>query len=377
MIGIFALGSNGSGQLGVGHQDDTSTSTKSAFSSPTASLPSPRAPVARVAAGGNHTLLLTRDGQVFTAGQNESGARGQPLRREDLQGNDFSRLVINELGPDNDDLGEVSLIAATWEASLVVQKDGRGKNTRLHSLGTGSRGELGLGLSGTVSRPSACMLKNFPPGSTEIVDIHACMDHIVAVLSNGDAYAWGNCRKGQAGEPKEVVLSPRKIEGLDFHVVRAVCTKETSVLFGAPGSGRMAVLGSDKWSLRSSAPERVPAWKDVGASWGGIYILTEENGIVAWGRNDHGQLPPASLPPVDMMAVGSEHVVARTVDGNVVAWGWGEHGNCGKEEESVDIKGKGYNIIASMSSQEFPAGSVLESIGAGCATSFICVTSKD
>lgn len=365
MIGIFALGSNGSGQLGVGHQDDTCVHTESFFSPA-----SPKEPVIRVAAGGNHTLLLTQDGQVHSAGQDESGACGP--------GSDRSRDVFNHLVLHDQDTestpGLVALIAATWEASLIVEKDERGMNTRLWSMGIGNKGELGLGESRTITRSPKLVL-GFPPAGTEIVDIHACMDHSVAVLSNGDAYSWGNCRKGQAGEPVGILHSPRKIEGLGFTVVRAVCTKETSVLFGNPGSGRIAVLGADKWALRSNAPDRVPVWKDVGASWGGIYILTQENRIVAWGRNDHSQLPPPSLPPVDMMAVGSEHVVARTEEGNVVAWGWGEHGNCGQELGSNSVKGDRYNVISSMLTKDFPSGSLFGTIGAGCATSWICLTS--
>lgn len=372
MIGIFALGSNGSGQLGVGHQDDTCIRTESSFSPS-----SPKEPVIRVAAGGNHTLLLTQDGIVYSAGQSESGAcgPGSDRRARDV----FSRLVLSEEDPGTATAasGSVAMVAATWEASLIVERDGRGRNTRLYSVGAGSKGELGLGESRTMTR-SAVPVPGFPPAGTEIVDIHACMDHAVAVLSNGDAYAWGNCRKGQAGGPAGSLLcSPRKIEGVGFPVVRAVCTKETSVLFGASGSGRMAVLGSDKWSLRSRAPERAPAWRDVGASWGGIYILTEENRIVAWGRNDHEQLPPPSLPPVDMMAVGSEHVVARTENGSVVAWGWGEHGNCGQEFDSSSVKGDRYNIIALNPIQELNSRSLVGTIGAGCATSWICLAPKD
>lgn len=366
MIGIFALGSNGSGQLGVGHQDDTCIRTESLFTPP-----SPKEPVIRVAAGGNHTLLLTQDGQVYSAGQNENGACGPA---SDRPSNVFSRVELDE--EPRGSSGSVTLVAATWEASLIVQKDDSGMNTRLWSIGAGSKGELGLGDSRTATS-SAILVPGFPPTGTELVDMHACMDHVVAVLSNGEAYAWGNCRKGQAGEPAGILHSPRKIEGVGFPVVRAVCTKETSVLFGASGSGHIAVLGSDKWSLRSQAPEQVPAWKDVGASWGGIYILTKENRIIAWGRNDHEQLPPPSLPPVDMMAVGSEHVVARTEEGSVVAWGWGEHGNCGQEFGSNSIKGDRYNVIVSESTKQSSSESSVGTIGAGCATSWVYLISGE
>ncbi|KAK3196741.1 alpha tubulin suppressor [Lecanicillium sp. MT-2017a] len=362
MNSVFALGSNGSGQLGIGHQEDVSVPKPILFHPE-----NPSSPIKAVAAGGNHTLLLTESGKLFWSGDATTGACGVGPRPNIPA---FLEARLSKEGAE--EVGKVTLIACTWAASFVVAEDANGKNTRLFSLGAGMKGELGQGEL-MVRTPTASLFKDFPPAGTEIVDIAACMGHVVAVLSNGDAYGWGNCRKGQAGEPAEVIHAPRKIEGIHFKVTRAVCAKESTCLFGEPTSGDMKVIGSDKWKLISTAPEKAPSWTDVGASWGNIYILQEDGSLLGWGRDDHGQLPPPDLPALSNVAVGSEHVTALTKAGEVISWGWGEHGNCGPQVENNDVKGR-WNVIAS--SKYIPDDSQISRVGAGCATSWVSITPR-
>ena len=357
MAALFAIGSNGSGQLGIGHKEDVSVPKQVIFHPDT-----PTSPITKVAAGGNHSVLLTESGKLFWSGDKASGACGQ--------GPSANIPIFLPLQPSKEqlELGVASFVAATWEATIIVTQDADQKNTQIFSLEIGTKGELGAGEL-IVRTPSATRLKDFPPQGTEVVDLAACMGHVVIVLSNGDAYGWGNCRKGQAGEPCAVIHQPRRIEN-DFPVKRAVCAKEATCLFGDQASGKLRVLGSDKWGLQSQAPTSAPAWKDVGASWGNMFILTQEGGLLAWGRDDHGQMPPPDLPPIRTFAVGSEHVVALTEEGEVLAWGWGEHGNCGPNVDNNDVKGR-WNVIAS--SKFMPPGSRIEAVGAGCATSWVYV----
>lgn len=363
MNALFALGSNGSGQLGIGHQEDVSV-PKPAHFHPAP----PDAPIVQVAAGGNHTLLRTAAGQVFWSGDSATGACGLgprtdvPVFQEVRLVQDGGRTTI----------GRVSFVACTWEASFLAAQDAAGRTTALYSFGVGTKGELGQGEL-MVRTPSATAFKDFPPADAEIVDVSAGMGHVVVVLSNGDAYGWGNCRKGQAGAPEQVLYAPRKVAGLPFKVTRAVCAKESTAFFGAHASGHLAVLGSDKWSLSSGKPAEVPRWADVGASWGNIYILGADGTLLGWGRDDHGQLPPPNLLPLSKIAIGSEHVVAYAKGGDVLSWGWGEHGNCGPKVENNDVKGR-WNVIAS--SKYIPEDSQIASVGAGCATSWVCITPR-
>lgn len=356
MIVSFALGSNGSGQLGIGHKEDVSV--------PKQVLLDTDAPITKVAAGGNHTLLLTDSGELLWAGDSGSGACGRVLPEQKTQ-SQFHPLNLSL--PSGDEF-KVGLLAATWEATIITRLDPKGKNTSVYSFGVGMKGELGLGEL-IVRTPSPSKIPDFPPAGREVVDLAACMGHVVAVLDNGDVYGWGNGRKGQLGLPEAVVNLPRKIDGVEFKVVRAVCGKDFTCLMGGGENPRLLFLGSDKFGIKASLPSLGGDFKDIGASWGNVYALKKDGVLESWGRDDHGQMVPPGLPKITKMAVGSEHVLALDEDGNVQSWGWGEHGNCGpKVENNGDVKGR-WNTIAS--TKFMPPGSKTLSIGAGCATSWI------
>jgi len=356
---IYAIGSNGSGQLGIGHKEDVSVPKQVLFD-PEANINR----VTQVRAGGNHTLLLV-SGNLYCSGDYTTGACGL-LPKEQVLDAHFHRVRLDT----EETKHEVVFCAATWEASIIVQRDGDGRATKVSSFGIGNKGELGQGE--LLFRSSkAQLIKDFPPEGLEVVDLAASVSHVVAVLSNGDVYGWGSGRKGQIGQPESVIYIPRKITGLDFKAIRAVCGREFTYLLGEPEAGKHVVLGSDKWSVRSTAPQTVPGWKDVGATWGSIFVLQQDGELLSWGRDDHGQLTPPGLQPLSQISIGSEHALGLTNDGKVHAWGWGEHGNCGPSTTNGDVKGK-WNTIAS--SQYLPPGSKISSIGAGCATSWVCIS---
>lgn len=372
---VYALGSNGSGQLGIGHDQDVSIPRQVVFSPGS----EPTTPIVRVAAGGNHTLLLTLDGQLFWAGDSSTGACGPAPTGQGASaaGQQQQHVAIGVNLPTAADgtaaaaAAPVRLIAATWEASVIVQADEQGRNTAVSAFGVGMKGELGQGQF-IVRTPSVSRIKDFPPHGSEVVDLAACMGHVVAVLSDGQVYGWGSGRKGQLGTAVEGVADePRRVEGVGFKVSRAVCGREFTCLFGPSESGEMLVLGADKAGVISAAPATALGWKDVGASWGGIYILKQDGSLVSWGRNDHGQLAPPQLPPLDRISIGSEHALVTTETGDVLAWGWGEHGNCGPKTEKGGVKGR-WNTVASK--KYIPAGAEIVGIGAGCATSWISIT---
>lgn len=200
------------------------------------------------------------------------------------------------------------------------------------------------------------------------MDLASGLDHSVLALTNGQVFGWGNGRKGQLGEPAEVVWRPREIRNLKFPVVRVVCGREFTYLVGR--EGRHAILGSGKYNVKAQENATIPDFppKDIGSSWGSIYVLDTFGRLNSWGRNDHGQLGPPDLPDIKQIAAGSEHVVALTKEtstqnSKVISWGWGEHGNCGAElDENGDVTRGKWN--------EIPTQHPALGVGAGCATSF-------
>jgi len=359
MSAVYAIGSNGSGQLGICHKEDVSVPKPVIFNDSTPNV------VSQVRAGGNHTLLLA-SGTLFSTGDSTSGACGLKAESQNPESQfEEVRLALEE----STTKSRVVFCAATWEASIIVLQDEDGLATKVYSFGTGNKGELGQG-EFLFRSSKAQIIRDFPPAGLEIIDLAASVSHVVVTLSNGDVWGWGSGRKGQLGEPEGFVHAPRKITGVGFKVKRAVCGREFTYLVGKKEDGQHAVLGSDKWNVRSSAPLKVPGWKHVGATWGSIFVLQEDGKLLSWGRNDHGQLTPPELPLLSQIAIGSEHALGLSMEGNVLAWGWGEHGNCGPNTTDGDVKDR-WNVIAS--SKYLSPGSKITTIGAGCATSWVCV----
>ncbi|KAJ0417331.1 putative alpha-tubulin suppressor protein Aats1 [Aspergillus carlsbadensis] len=400
---LYAFGSNGSGQLAIGHDEDVSFPTRCRFEdvdsdTTDASSGNGGASVARIVAGGNHTLVLLGDGRVYAAGCNEngrcgSGAQSSSVPALNSRASDgftggsgslyrFRRVVVQdeETGKVYDVFRDVS---ATWEATFLVpatSADEREDTDAVFVLGSGAKGELGLGMD--IPQTSiAARIPDFPPRGVTITRITSGMGHTVVVLSSGDVYGWGGARKGQLGDTaitKKIAWSPVKVEGVSFSVSDAACGREFTVLCGNREAGEFVVLGAagDKWGIRGGIPtssfglgsafECVKGYRKIDASWHGVYVYQKDRSILAWGRNDRGQLPPDDLRGVKQVAVGSEHVLALLEDRSVVAFGWGEHGNCGP---GTDAQGNVKGVCSPVPLPE--RGFEAVGVGAGCATSWV------
>ncbi|GAB1209864.1 hypothetical protein APSETT445_008652 [Aspergillus pseudonomiae] len=367
---LFAFGSNGSGQLGIGHDEDVSIPTRCLFEATELDVLQSTEGIStnylrRIAAGGNHTLLLFSDGAVYTAGCNEDGRcgvePGDVLTR-------FRRVVVNDDGRGRS-CETFRDVSACWEGTFLVAAEG----DRVFVLGSGAKGELGLG-EGVVRASRPVIVKDFPPSGAEVVGVASGMGHTVVVLSDGSVYGWGAARKGQLGEAakgQKIVWEPVKVEGVPFRATGAVCGREFTVVTGDRSKGEFVILGSadNRWNVLSGAPPALGAHRGIWASWHGVYVQRDK-GVLAWGRNDRGQLPPADLPVVRELAVGSEHALALLGGGMVVAFGWGEHGNCGPAvDEQGNVKGK-YGLIPLPTEGE----SHVVGVGAGCATSWVVMS---
>ncbi|KAJ5711349.1 hypothetical protein N7488_005505 [Penicillium malachiteum] len=450
-MNLFAFGSNGSGQLGLGHEEDVSTPQPCLFTQQyTDAVESENQSmhkIVQIVAGGNHTLLLTKQGHVYASGCNTDWRCGSDPNtldsfiEEPQNGGEnllrFRRVILTDrmTGFRIDTFKHVS---ATWEGSILIANTavnaGDKKPTyqeKVFVLGSSPKGELGLGFDAgtTMIIPGTC-IPNFPPTGTQISALASSMGHTVTVLSNGEVYGWGGARKGQLGDELKggkIVWTPKRITGIPFPTTGAVCGREFTVLLGNKTGMEFTVLGdrANRWGildvidsegLRTRIRERktdgaktegeegtreqilgkasvdassAGKWRlgQIGASWHGIYahvnlgeaspdahagsMEKSETMLIAWGRNDRGQLPPPDLPALDELAVGSEHVLALLRDGSVATFGWGEHGNCGPE---TDPHGNVAGLFKSV-----PLADVLVDrkrvvgVGAGCATSWLIV----
>nr|POF13324.1 rcc1 repeat-containing protein c10f6.04 [Quercus suber] len=354
---LYACGSNGCGQLGLGHTDDTSN--------PSHVQVHDESSITQIAAGGNHILVLFDNGDVYTCGKGSAEQATPAMDTLNAQAHTLRKASLPREA-DDETFDKVTQVAATWCASTYLYSSGV-----LVSAGEGTSGELGLGAKVTnTSRPA--IVEASLPQNTKFIQIASCMAHTVAVTSDGQVWGWGKGRNGQLGEPAQNVWQPRKIEGIPFPVVKAVCGKDFTCFIGSKPTGELLVFGpnrNDRFGVKEYAPKFVPGWTDIAASWGSVYILKENGDVVAWGRNDHGQLPSADLPALEALAAGSEHCLALTKAGEILAWGWGEHGNCGElTDQNGDVKTR-FNRFA------VSGGPI--AVFAGCATSFIVTSDSE
>jgi N-acetylneuraminic acid mutarotase len=152
-------------------------------------------PVRQLACGGDHVLLRTLSGKVYSHGSNNKsgqlGRDGEPAALEQVQGLD----VV------------AGFIACGPAHSLVISESGA-----LYSWGLGSSGQLGHGTRDSVARP-----KRVDLGDEAVVFVAGggglgCA-HTVAVAADGVAFfAFGSNKFGQLGDGSYTdSLTPRRV----------------------------------------------------------------------------------------------------------------------------------------------------------------------
>lgn len=253
---LYALGSNSSGQLGIGHQDDVQLPTACQFISHPASDAGVRSshksiegvsfrnscelrsPIRKIVAGGNHTIILCDDGAVYAAGNREAlGEVVDLATQSDGSGTPapapyFKRVMWWQ---DSQLVDVFTDISATWSASFFVVAP-RVRNNyvvrygKIYVCGKGDKGELGLGedvVETTRPRLVALFGPKYSSGSmgndarenTFIPGILAGIWSSVAYTVTCSSqmitiFGWGSCRKGQLGESvrsEKVLWRPTKV----------------------------------------------------------------------------------------------------------------------------------------------------------------------
>lgn len=371
---LLAFGSNGSGQLGVGHREDIAAPEECQFVAADHDHDSGNdngddvwlsgETIRDIAAGGNHTLVLTSAGRVFTAGDNGLGKCG--LGDGASEGGSSRFRAIPGVGEDDASaLGRATHIAATWEASFFVI-DGR----KVYGCGAGAKGELGFGDGVTTALTPMLILdmETMCGNGSKVARLTASMGHVVLMTDSGSLFGWGACRKGQLGEAlknEKTTWTPRPID-LQSPVHSVVVGRDFTYMIDGQGKGH--VLGDDKYSGEFGTLS-VDYGDLIFAGWSNIFSWNRDK-LAGAGRNNRGQLPPPQLTSPKLFAAGSEHSIAVTPDGQVVAWGWGEHGNCGKAvDDRGNVAGRLNEIPLRLKETES-----VSLVAAGCATSFVVVS---
>lgn len=356
---VIVFGSGDCGQLGLGED--------------LVSCPKPKRhpffedkEIISVAAGGLHTLALSRSGRVYSWGCNDEKALGHSAQ-------EFTASQVHGLD-------DQFIVQITCGDSISTALTAEGK---IYTWGTfrDSKGVIGV-KSGSRKDEQADAEFHIVPtllkelAHLRIKKIAAGANHVLALTDEGEVYAWGCGEQGQLGRRvlerhKKLALHPTRITPRRHRahggIISMICGSYHSFLLAADGTvfsvglNNFGQLGLGDFEDRL-VPEAVDAeaWQgnkivDLAAGEHHSMALSATGTVFVFGRSDSHQmglpdeatasqrahnapiLNPA-LPTIVQIAAGSNHNLAISLDRHqIFSWGYGEMGQLGHDEE-VDEK---------------------------------------
>jgi len=292
--------------------------------------------IVQVAAGSAHSLALTDDGDVYSFG---SGSVGRIGHGDEAQQN--TPKLIDTLDDPN-----IVQVAAGVSHSLAVTDNGD-----VYSFGFGSNGRLGHGDTDSQTTPKLIdALDNL-----NIVQVAAGSVHSLALTDDGDVYSVGRSNFGQLGHGDEAQENtPKLIDALDSPNIVQVAAGSVHSLavtddgdvysFGFGNNGRLGHGDTDQ----QNTPKLIDALDSpsiVQVAAGNVHslALTDDGDVYSVGASSSGQLGHGDTdqqntpklidtlddPSIVQVAAGSSHSLALTDDGDVYSFGRGNVGQLG------------------------------------------------
>ncbi|XP_047109428.1 secretion-regulating guanine nucleotide exchange factor isoform X1 [Schistocerca piceifrons] len=342
---LLAWGANTYGQLGVGYKSELCAEPVEV-----------RAPtidpklLTRLCGGGGHTLILDKNGNIYSCGWNNKGQLGRSVEEQATSFEHIAALSGHHIID----------ISCGWETSFALTRDGK-----LFGWGSNVYGQLSLPRDQVTFSASPLQLTDH-----KVKQLSSGLRHTAVVTEQGDVFVCGSGRKGQLGivhhgQPLKESYTLQHVPGLP-PIKMVACGQHHTIALSV--CGKIFVWGDNKFGqlgfdpllhhnfaypiqLDCSGRESLPQECLLSCGWTHTVLRTEEGKIVNWGRNNYGQLGCAEkqrleswkptflndVPSTKQIAVGSEHNVALSENSEVLCWGWNEHGSCATGAD-VDVK---------------------------------------
>jgi alpha-tubulin suppressor-like RCC1 family protein len=285
-----------------------------------------------VAAGREHSLAVTQDGQLWTWGRNSEGQLGM---------GDLSDQALPTLVPGMTPLVSIS---ASETHSLCV------KNGQVFAWGRNDYGQLGVATNLGTTTPllSPAPVPTFT--ASPIIKVAAGANHSLALAQDGTVWAWGRNLNGQLAQPTSTTTNvvPTQITSITGVIDLAAGDNHSLAVLGSGGikswgaglSGQLGNSGSGS----SSTPVNVSSISTAVtvSARGNISMALLANGHVwTWGAGNFSALgrttgsyyTPSRISYTTQaatgIAAGMLHSAAILCDGTVLPWGSGTNGRLG------------------------------------------------
>ena len=287
--------------------------------------------------GCEHVLAATRDGALYSWGYNDRGQLGLGIT---VSKTNSPKLV--------ESLSEYKIVAVgvSYHHSAAVAETGE-----LFTFGMNDCGQLGLG---TTQHQVTPQLVEGLEG-VRLIGVSCGLYHTVAVSDAGDVYSFGKNDYGQLGlgHTRHVKVPTKLPEGLDGEIVIQIscgyyhtvllCKSGKTLTFGRNDYGQLGIGNKVHQNSPTNVP--LPATSKITTIACGCYhtlLLTEQGRILAFGRNNKGQLgagsrslASAELPmPIPPTRLGEDPVV------NLAAGFYSTYIVTGKVHNATDGKKK-------------------------------------
>jgi alpha-tubulin suppressor-like RCC1 family protein len=308
---LWGMGYNGFGQLGDGTPTDVHLPKPVVFGNNTT-----------IAGGGFHSLFLKSGGSLWAMGRNVEGQLGDGTSNPS---NNIPEQIV---------AGGVTAISAGTRHSLFLKSDGS-----LWAMGQNSFGQLGDGTLVNTNLPEQIVAGG-------VTNISAGFWHSLFIKTNGSLWAMGGNSSGQLGDgtlantnlPEQIVAS--NVTAIAAGVNFSLFLKSDGSLW-AMGLNTYGQLGDGTYN-NTNRPEQIVASGVTAIAAGSGYSMFLKSdgslwgmGVNSWGQLGDGTYNNTNLPErivagnVTAISVGYQHSLFIKSDGSLWAMGYQAMGQLG------------------------------------------------
>ncbi len=333
-------GDNTYGELGNGTKANSTVPTN-------VTLPPGVTGFTAVAAGGQHTLAIGSDGNLYAWGDNGYGELGNGTTTS-------STTPVEVHMPTG--------IHAVKIAAGLIDSLATGSDGKVYAWGDNGYDELGDGNTTDSSLPVKVSL---PAGVNLVTKIAAGQYHNLALTQSGSVYAWGLNSNGQLGDgttttpaiPVKVALpagtTANNIAAGGYHSM-ASDTAGDLYAWGLNGNGQLGLAPLDKTSESSPTLVDMPTGVSATQLAAGLYhslAVGSDGNLYAWGYDADGELGrgttiEATIPRTTALAGGATPTAiaaglydsyALLPSGTLYAWGQNGLGQLGDGNKTATL----------------------------------------